>query len=182
MTLTRHPMLLKNRMAATAVMLIPPAELADPVPVFKAVLPKKIEGADSEDSAAWLEQIHETYKSGKGRFAGHYLIAERGRCGTSCHRAVIVDLVTGIVYEPEEISLMDASVNLLPETMCNKLGMDCQDILVYRPDSKLLLVVADIGKRPGKRGLYHFQWDANRLKLVAKVERSRYPKPDKRAR
>lgn len=146
---------------------------AAPVPASKPVLPTRIEGGSSEDNAAWLKRIEDTLPSGKGRFAGHYMIAERGGCGAGCHRAVIVDLSTGLVHQPKEIGLMDASVNPLPETMCKKLGMDCQEILAYRPDSKLLLVVADLGLKPNKHGLYHFQWDANRLKLVSRVERSR---------
>ena len=40
-----------------------PAESAQD---FKPVLPKKIDGADTDDNAAWLKRIEETYKSGKG--------------------------------------------------------------------------------------------------------------------
>jgi hypothetical protein len=158
-----------------------PADTAD---VLKPMLPKSFDGWDAEDSAGWMEAIQNAYKSGKRRFAGHYLFVRRGACGQGCHRAIIVDLKDGKVHVPNEIKMVLANVNPLPETMCKSLDVDCNDsiLFTYRADSKLLLVIGQLDDESKKRGLYYFQWDENKLKLVSKVEKSPNEKRKKRSK
>lgn len=155
---------------------------SDKVTAFKPVLPKRHDGWDAEDTAAWMEEIQNAYKSGKNLFAGHYLFVQRGACGNGCHRAIIVDLLDGKVYVPAEIAMVFNTVNTLPETMCKTLDVDCYRTFAYRADSKLLFVVGQFGEEAKKRGLYHFQWVDNKLKLVSKIEKSPNEKRKKRAK
>lgn len=154
--------------------------LADRVNELKPMLPQRFNGPDAEDNAGWLLAIRNAYNSGKYQFAGHYLFVERGGCGQGCHRAIIVDLKDGKIYQPREIALVAASVNTLPETLCKKLEMDCDGIFTVRKNSKLVVMVGALGDDTQERGFYFYKWDNNRLKLLSKVEKSPYRTQNKR--
>lgn len=139
---------------------------------LKPRLPIRFQGPDAEDNAAWLEAIRQTFKSGKGVFAGHYMFVERGGCGAGCHRAAIIDLQDGKVYEPDEIAMVLATLNTLPGTMCSKLAIDCLDTFTFKPDSKLLIVSGQLGEDAKRRGFYFYKWDENHLILVSKIDKS----------
>jgi hypothetical protein len=49
-------------------------------------------------SKMFITRIRETYKSGKANFAGHYYLTDWG-CGSPCQMCVIVDLVSGRIYD-----------------------------------------------------------------------------------
>jgi hypothetical protein len=86
-------------------------------------------------------------------FAGHYTVVDWG-CGTSCGVYVIVDNLTGRVYEPPEISK----------------GVDLGVAEpAFRPDSTLLAVAScpppkDYGLKDCERKFY--KWDGSRLVLL----------------
>ena len=155
---------------------------ADKVEPFTPMLPKRFEGPDAENNAAWMEAIRYAFKSGNAVFAGHYLFVESGSCGGGCHRAIIVDLKDGKVYEPLEIQLVLASVNTLPDTMCTKLETDCVQTLTFRPNSKLLLMIGQLGEGAKRRGLYYFQLEDNKLKPILKIDKSLTEKRQKHAK
>ena len=146
---------------------------ADQMAGFKPVMPKRVDGSDAEYDAAWMEAIREAYKSRDALFAGHYLLVQRGACGNGGHRALIVDLQDGKVYEPEQIGMVFATLNSLPESMCKKLGIAYPDeTLTFRPNSKLLLMIGQQGEEAKRRGLYYYKWEANKLTLVSKIDKS----------
>lgn len=149
------------------------------VTAFKAVLPQRVDDDDAEESRRWLEAVHAAYNAGNARFAGHYLLVRRGGCGQGCHRAVIVDLQDGKVYRPADIAMVSAAVNNLPPTLCKKLQIDCEETFTVRKNSKLLVLVGALDDEAKQRGLYFYAWDNNKLKLLSKVERSRYAKKSK---
>ncbi len=155
---------------------------ADKVDAFKPTLPKQYDGPNAENNAAWMEAIQYAFKSGKSMFAGHYLFVEGGSCGGGCHRAIIVDLQNGKVYEPDEIGLVLATVNSLPGTMCKTLDIDCHRALSFRANSKLVLVIGQLGEEAKRRGLYYFQWDDNKLKPILKIDKLLNEKRQKRVK
>jgi hypothetical protein len=89
-------------------------------------------------------------------FAGHYTVVDWG-CGTSCAAFVIVDALSGRVYEPPEIS---RGVDL---------GLDGPE---YRRDSTLMVVAncpdpSVYGYKNCERKLYN--WNGSRL-VILKTE------------
>lgn len=156
---------------------------AEPAASFTPVLPQRRAGPDVQDDMEWLEVIKEEYQSQTARFAGNYLFVQRGQCGGGCNRSLIVDQRNGRVYKPGEIGIVLANLNPLPPTLCKTLGIDCiNDTFTFRKESKMLVVVGALGESAKKRGIYHFQWDDNTLKLISKVEKSPHHKPGKRKR
>jgi hypothetical protein len=141
-------------------------------PNLKPIFPSKIPGIDQEQNAKWLDAIHTTYKEHGVNFAGHFLFVIRGGCGAECHRAMIIDLETGKIFEPAEIELIMASVNDLPASLCSKLDISCNDdTYSFRKDSNLVVVVGAIGESASKRGVYHWKWENGKFKSILRVER-----------
>lgn len=144
---------------------------------FKVIFPTKIDGYSdgSEykvDEQKWFETIRLTYKNRGANFAGHYLIAERD-CGSSCQLNTIVDLSTGQTYRPFPIALVISSINPLSENVCTKLGFKCnEEVLGFKKNSNLLIVMGSLGEETKKRGIYFFQWKNNKLSLLKKIEKT----------
>ena len=93
-------------------------------------------------------------------FAGHYAVARWG-CGTGCHEFVIVDLKTGVVYDPsfDEVDFHYGATDGSPRWQCYS------DLITYRPDSSLLVVEGCLhGKQCGRTYLV---MESGRLKQVA---------------
>jgi hypothetical protein len=116
--------------------------------------------------------IRNAVKSG-ANFAGHYSVAEWG-CGTGCHGFVVVDVVTGTVYDPPftDINFHQPEVaeyweNHEPQWWC----LSNHDVIEYRADSDLLVVEGCLDDhqcgrtyyRIGVKGLQQIAFDPDRL-------------------
>jgi len=93
-------------------------------------------------------------------FAGHYRIIEWG-CGSPCSTFVVVDQRTGEVYDLpfESFSALDLGC---PEPYDKCWG----DGLIYKPNSRLLIVggLPDIPN--AEFGRYYYEWKNHRFKLL----------------
>ena len=90
--------------------------------------------------------------AGGANFSGHFTIASWG-CGTGCLEFVIIDLRTGMVYDPSFLGVgfhyQSADFGPTPGWQCHT------DSLTYRLDSRLLVVEGCIlrGKQCGRTSL-----------------------------
>jgi hypothetical protein len=90
-------------------------------------------------------------------FAGHYAIAYWG-CGSSCTSFVVVDIVTGRVYDDSTpFSLIGVPFQ------GTSTGRDYEG-LVYERGSRLL--IADGCPEDEKCGTYYYEWKKNRFTLL----------------
>ena len=106
-------------------------------------------------------------------FAGHYSVAEWG-CGTGCHGFVVVDVVTGIVYDPpfrdinfHQPEVADHWENHEPQWWC----LSNHEVVEFRNNSDLLVVEGCLDNhqcgrtyyRIGVKGLQQIAFDPDRL-------------------
>lgn len=109
-------------------------------------------------------------------FGGHYTLASAG-CGTGCSITSIIDVRTGQAYFPNELNGWTGIVGdyEIPEG---------EDSWTYRPESRLLKAIGrpHIGKlseeRYGPSGIYYYEWQNNRLRLVMFTPVGSYPNAD----
>jgi hypothetical protein len=102
-------------------------------------------------------------------FAGHYTIAGWG-CGMECSSWAIVDALTGRVFFPKNFK-WDGGHNI-----------DIDDIppdnyygLLYRRDSKLLIVLGEPQSEPAREGIAYLLWNGSSLKQLRFVPRASLP-------
>lgn len=98
-------------------------------------------------------------------FAGHYTIVSWG-CGSGCISYAIVDARTGKVYHPENFDSVD-TINLDFDALAEPEG----DLVKFRVDSYLLVVIGGINEDPDLRGISYFIWKNNQLKRIRFVSR-----------
>jgi hypothetical protein len=109
-------------------------------------------------------------------FAGRYTLASMG-CGTGCSITAIIDARTGHAYFPKQLSGWtglvgdyEPSENEAPWT--------------FRSSSTLLKAIGreNIGEtleeRHGPSGIYYYEWNDQRLRLVKFTAVGSYPDPD----
>ena len=92
-------------------------------------------------------------------FAGHYTIAEWG-CGSGCLSFAIVDALTGQVHWPP----FSADIVGIP-WLGTATGREYQGI-VYRLDSRLLIIDGCPDDKERGCGTYYFEWTGNKLKRL----------------
>lgn len=88
-------------------------------------------------------------------FAGHFTVAEWG-CGSGCASFEIVDAITGKAFDPPFKTLAMPFVAG---------GRDYQG-LVYRLDSRLLILDGCPEEDEQKCGTYYYAWEKGELKLL----------------
>jgi hypothetical protein len=105
--------------------------------------------------------IGEEAKQGPN-FAGHFTIARIG-CGAASVCPAIIDVKTGSVFFPPELSSAEA---LLMDT-----GDTQVDTLNYRRDSRLLIVAGTPNENRKNEGMSYYLWGAGKLRLIRFVPR-----------
>ena len=95
-------------------------------------------------------------------FAGHMSVVTWG-CGMGCRCLAFVDTRNGHVYHPENLQAVDN----------NNVGFDDfldadgeWNLLRFRPDSRLLVVIGGINEEGARRGISYFLWDNGRMKRI----------------
>ncbi len=88
-------------------------------------------------------------------FAGHYTVAEWG-CGSSCVSLVVVDAMTGHVYDPPfRVLTMDSATN--PRNYHGP---------VYQLKSRLFIADGCPDEDEKRCGTSYYEWKDNRLRLL----------------
>lgn len=99
-------------------------------------------------------------------FAGHYTIVEWG-CGAGCRMIAIVDAASGKVFHPANLGTVDNS-NIAYDELEPPEG----DLIKFRKDSRLLVVIGGINEDDKLRGISYFVWENDKLRRIRFV-----PKP-----
>ncbi len=99
-------------------------------------------------------------------FAGHYTVVFWG-CGAGCTAVAIVDAQSGKVFHPKNLSTVD-NINVAFDELEPPDG----ELVKFRRDSTLLVVMGGINEDPALRGISYFVWERERLQRIRFV-----PKP-----
>ena len=94
-----------------------------------------------------------TQSVGKPDFAGHYKIASWG-CGAPCIDWGMVDLKTGHVVMGDRYGDVDHMYVMA-------------DVLVYRPDSRLFVIIGAPSEKPERRGYTYLLWTGRSFRQIA---------------
>lgn len=108
----------------------------------------------SPDAKQFRTAIKKGAKEGPN-FAGRYTIVTWG-CGTACVMFAIVDARSGAVFMAPFTVSMGAHLN------------QEEDLIDYRPDSKLLVITGDLNEE--EYGKYYYVWDKGQLTLLQRTE------------
>lgn len=109
-------------------------------------------------------------------FAGRYTLTTVG-CGTGCSISAIIDARTGRAFFPNELLGWTGIVGDYDPP-------EGEETWTYQPGSTLLRLVGrpNIGKvgeeRYGPSGIYYYEWNKNRLRLVKFTHVGSYPEAD----
>jgi hypothetical protein len=109
-------------------------------------------------------------------FAGRYTLATVG-CGTGCSISAIIDARTGRAFFPKELLGWTGIVGDYEPP-------EGEEAWTYRPGSALLRLIGrpNIGRvdeeRYGPSGIYYYEWNKNRLRLVKFTHVGSYPDAD----
>jgi hypothetical protein len=97
-------------------------------------------------------------------FAGHYTIVGWG-CGSACQGWAMVDAASGKVYVDKTMRVVDASsVGENP----TEPGVNAEyDVLRFRRDSTLLIVLGAPGEDRRRDGIAFYRWNGTALKSLA---------------
>lgn len=107
--------------------------------------------------------------AGQGvNFAGHYSIVSWG-CGTGCQGLAVVDVATGKVHHPANLLAIDND-NVDYDDFLNAAGE--WELLAFRPDSRLLVVIGGINEDPARRGISYFVWQDGHMKRIRFVHKA----------
>lgn len=120
--------------------------------------------------------MREQIKEAGVNFAGHYTLATVG-CGAGCSITAIIDARTGRAFFPKELLGWTGIVGDYDPP-------EGEEPWTYRPGSTLLRATGrpNIGKageeRHGPSGIYYYEWNNNRLRLVKFTPVGSYPDAD----
>ncbi|MDB5846255.1 MAG: hypothetical protein JWP29_7 [Rhodoferax sp.] len=89
-------------------------------------------------------------------FAGHYTVIRWG-CGAGCTQLAIADAVSGRVFFPANLQSVD---NVNVDTAFDDAGIN---LVQYRRDSRLLVVIGGINETDALRGISYFAWEGDHL-------------------
>jgi len=98
-------------------------------------------------------------------FAGHYTLVFWG-CGAGCVAVAIVDAQSGKVFHPDNLSTID-NINVAYEELEPPDG----ELVKFRRDSKLLVVMGGINEDSARRGISYFIWDREQLRRIRFVHK-----------
>ncbi len=96
-----------------------------------------------------------TQSQGKPDFAGHYHIAGWG-CGTSCISWGMVDLKSGQVVMADDHNYGDLDLFHVPDAP-----------LIYRPDSRLLVMLGAPNEKPKREDYTYLLWTGHVFRQIA---------------
>jgi hypothetical protein len=120
--------------------------------------------------------IREQMKEAGVNFAGHFTLASVG-CGAGCSITAIIDAHTGRAFFPNELLGWTGIVGDYDPP-------EGEEPWTYRPGSTLLRAIGrpNIGKageeRHGASGIYYYEWNNNRFRLVKFTPVGSYPEAD----
>lgn len=118
----------------------------------------------------------EQIKEAGVNFAGRYTLASVG-CGTGCSITAFIDARTGRAFFPNELLGWTGIVGDYDPP-------EGEEPWTYRAGSRLLRAVGrpNIGRmgeeRYGASGIYYYEWNNNRLRLVKFTPAGSYPEAD----
>jgi hypothetical protein len=115
-------------------------------------------------SRLFRTMIREGAKRGPN-FAGHYTLTFWG-CGSGCVSVAIVDARSGKVFHPRNLREID-NYNVAYEELVALHG----DLINFRLDSKLLIVIGGINEDTALRGISYFLWENERLRRIRFVHK-----------
>ena len=102
-------------------------------------------------------------------FAGHFILATWG-CGTNCTQLVIIDAVTGRVFQPQGLSSIDAT-NVQQELLESGDFWHEPGSIKFRKGSRLLMLVGAPQEDASRRGISYYVWNGTKLVLVRFVKK-----------
>jgi hypothetical protein len=137
----------------------------------------------SSEARRFRSALREAAKAGPN-FAGHYTIAGWG-CGTSCLDWGIVDARTGKVTFDAKLRMLetmsddwaryDALTKTYAASGANKEGFD---LLLFRRDSSLLIMLGAPGEDEKRDGVTYLHWTGTRFEQVGFIEAFAICRPD----
>ncbi len=152
-----HPLICKKSAGQTAGM---PTFEQHKVNVSNAK-PKPIKFSGNKNARMFRTRLRQGFNGGVN-FAGDFILTTWG-CGTSCLQGAITDTKTGIVYFPDELSVMTFGY------------LDDDDIpLDYHKNSKLFILKGTVGgDEDSELGTYYLVWEGTEFKQVKFVKSAR---------
>lgn len=101
-------------------------------------------------------------KEQRPNFAGHFIVAQWG-CGSSCIMNKIIDARTGKVFHPAGVE-SNVVINI------DGALFDEGDMLRFRADSRLFVLIGEPEEDEKRRGIWFFEWTGTRMKLLRYVK------------
>lgn len=156
---------MKQLIWATVLLPLNPPRL-EPYPATKAFL-GQIAPADVKtqpQARMFRTRISEGAKTGPN-FAGHFTVVSWG-CGEGCVGLAVVDANSGKVYFPRNLGTVD-STNIAYDDF----ELPDGELIRYKLNSRLLVVIGAINEDPACRGISYFAWahgQLRRIRFVAK--------------
>jgi hypothetical protein len=155
--------------------MISPARLPKTVPQFQDFpaardvhgKPAAVDLAGNPAARRYRTAIREGATKGLN-FAGHYTIVGWG-CGSACQGWAMADAASAKVYVDKTMRVVDASsVGENP----TEPGVNAEyDVLRFRRDSTLLIVLGAPGEDRRRDGIAFYRWNGTALKALAFVPR-----------
>jgi hypothetical protein len=126
--------------------------------------------SSSPELKNWKTVISKGYTQGVN-FAGKYTLISWG-CGSGCVQNALVNAETGKVIRPPEIAMLISVETRFSPKGFAKLGLTNDAILNFYKDSSLIAVIGKLGEDSKKNGIYFFNWDGEKFRLISKIERN----------
>jgi len=152
---------------------VKPEKIAHPAPVVLA----------SRGARRFRSALSEAAKAGPN-FAGHYTIAGWG-CGTSCLDWGIVDARTGKVTFDAKLRVLEtlssdwANYETLTKTYAaSGANKEDFDLLLFRRDSSLLVMLGAPGEDEARDGVHYLHWTGTRFEQVKFIPAKEICRPD----
>ena len=114
---------------------------------------------DSRRTHEYRTTIRESASEGVN-FAGHYRLVSWG-CGTGCAEWAVVDGITGRVFSPPDLRDTD-----FDDIAFDEFGPEPVELVRFRADSQLLVVIGRTGGDNTRRGISWFVWEHDRLRRI----------------
>jgi hypothetical protein len=150
------------------------ADVSEPVPQF-ATFPAPVDAQrapapvvlSSAEARRYRTMLREGAAKGPN-FAGHYTIVEWG-CGSACVDWAIVDARSGRVF----FFKMLRAVSGAHVDFGKSADTADDDLLRYRRDSKLLIILGAPNEDEKREGIGFYRWDHDRLDQLSFVPRAK---------
>ena len=104
-------------------------------------------------------RISEGAKTGPN-FAGHFTVVRWG-CGMDCVGLAVVDANSGKVYFPPNLGNVDRT-----NIAYDDFELPDGELIRYKLNSRLLVVIGGINEDPARRGISYFVWEHGQLRRI----------------